>query len=215
LEKIDPSGRVSAGPEIQRLGKGRCRYSSIFGPGVAGCGAADHGNADRQRRCRLGHSLGRPRPHENGAAISTEAETSTASGGNITLKVGDLLYLKNGEITTSAKGETGNDGNIRLDLQSVAQSNIIAKAIKGHGGNITIIANEFLQSADIVVSATSQLGIYGTIEIIGPRVDLNGALVVLSSKLRSAVQVLRNSCAVQAGLPQFSPVKGGGPAAGP
>jgi large exoprotein involved in heme utilization and adhesion len=147
----------------------------------------------------------------NGAAISTEAETSTASGGNITLNVGDFLYLKNGEITTSVKGETGNGGNITIDPQSMVldQSSIIAQAIEGHGGNITITAGEFLQSADSVVSATSALGISGTIEIIGPRVDLNGALVVLSSELRSAAQVLRNSCAAQAGLPQSSLVEGG------
>jgi filamentous hemagglutinin family protein len=147
----------------------------------------------------------------NGAAVSTEAETSKASGGNITLKVGDILYLKNGEISTSVKGETGNGGNITIDPQTVVldRSSIIAQAIEGHGGNITINANEYLQSADSVVSATSALGISGTIEIIGPRVDLNGALVVLSSELRSAAQVLRNSCAAQAGLPQSSLVEGG------
>jgi len=147
----------------------------------------------------------------NGAAISTEAETSTANGGNITLKVGDFLYLLSGEITASVKGETGNGGNITIDPQSVVlnQSRIIAEAIAGHGGNITINANEFLQSADSVVSASSELGISGTIEIIGPRVDFNGVLVVLSSELRSAAQVLRNSCAAQAGLPQSSLVEGG------
>jgi large exoprotein involved in heme utilization and adhesion len=147
----------------------------------------------------------------NGAAISTEAETSTASGGNITLKVGDFLHLIGGEITTSVKGETGNGGNITIDPQSLVldQSSIIAQAIQGHGGNITINAGEFLASADSIVSATSALGISGTIEIIGPRVDLNGALVVLSSELRSAAQVLRNSCAAQAGVPQSSLVEGG------
>ena len=139
----------------------------------------------------------------NGAAISTGADTSTASGGNITLKVGDFLYLKNGEITTSVRGVTGNGGNITIDPQTVVldHSSIIAQAVEGHGGNITINANEFLASSDSIVSATSALGISGTIEIIGPRVDLNGALVVLSSELRSAPQVLRNSCAAQAGLP--------------
>jgi hypothetical protein len=147
----------------------------------------------------------------NGAVISTEAETSTASGGNITLKVGDFLYLKNGEITTSVKGETGNGGNITIDPQTVVldQSSIIAQAIQGHGGNITINAGEFLASADSIVSATSTLGISGTIEIIGPRVDLNGALVVLSSELRSAAQVLRNSCAGQGGILQSNLVEAG------
>jgi large exoprotein involved in heme utilization and adhesion len=112
--------------------------------------------------------------------------------------------LKSGKITTSVKGETGNGGNITIDPQTVVlnQSSIIAQAVQGHGGNIRIDAGEFLASADSIVSASSALGISGTIEIVGPRVDLNGALIVLSSELRSAAQVLRNSCAAQAGLPQ-------------
>jgi hypothetical protein len=148
----------------------------------------------------------------NGGAISTEAETSTANGGNITLSVADMLFLVNGEITTSVNGKTGNGGNIAIDPQFVVlnrDSSIIARAIEGHGGNITIDAGEFLKSADSIVSASSELGISGTIEIIGPRVDLNGALVVLSGELRSAAQVLRNSCAGQAGLPQSSLVEAG------
>ena len=133
----------------------------------------------------------------NGAAISTEAETSTASGGNITLHVRDLLYLVSSEITTSVKGETGNGGNIAIDSQLVIlnHSRIIAEAIEGHGGNITITAGEYIPSSDSTVSATSQLGISGTIEINGPRVDVNGALVVLSSELRGRVAVLREACA--------------------
>ena len=89
------------------------------------------------------------------------------------------------------------------------QSSIIAQAVEGHGGDIMIDAGEFIASSDSIVSASSQKGISGTIEIIGPRVDLNGALLVLSSELRSAAQVLRNSCAAQAGLPQSSLVEGG------
>jgi hypothetical protein len=77
------------------------------------------------------------------------------------------------------------------------QSCIISQAIEGHGGNITISANQFLQSADSIGSASSALGISGTIEIVGPRVDLNGAPVVLSIGLRSAAQLLRNSCSAQ------------------
>ena len=109
------------------------------------------------------------------------------------------------------KGETGNGGNIVIDPQLVFlnHSSIIAQAIEGHGGNITINAGEFIASSDSIVSASSQKGISGTIEIIGPRVDLNGALIVLSSELRNAAQVLRNSCAAQSGLPQSSLVEGG------
>jgi large exoprotein involved in heme utilization and adhesion len=149
----------------------------------------------------------------NGAAISTEAETSTASGGNITLHVRDFLYLVSSEITTWVKGETGNGGNITIDPQLVIldHSSIIAEAIEGHGGNITITAGEFIPSSDRIISASSQLGISGTVEINGPRVDVNGALVVLSSELRGRAAVLREACAARADRPISSLVEAGLP----
>jgi len=148
---------------------------------------------------------------KNGAAISTEAETSTASGGNITLKVRDFLYLVNSEITTSVKGETGNGGNIAIDPQVAVlnHSRIVAEAVEGHGGNITINAGEFIPSSDSIISATSQLGISGTVEIIGPQVDVNGALVVLSSELRGRAAVLREACAARRDRPISTFVEAG------
>ncbi len=147
----------------------------------------------------------------NDAAISTKAATSTASGGNITLKVGDFLYLVSSEISTSVKGETGNGGNIAIDPQLVIlnHSSIIAQAIEGHGGNITITADQFIPSSDSVVSASSELGISGTVVINGPRVDVNGALVVLSTQLRGRTEVLREACAARADRPISSLVEAG------
>jgi len=67
-------------------------------------------------------------------------------------------------------------------------------------GNITIVANNFLLSTDSLVSASSQLGISGTIELIGPRVDLNGSLVTLSGDLHGAARVARDNCGAKGGL---------------
>jgi len=149
----------------------------------------------------------------NGGAISTEAEgeRSTASGGNITLHVRDFLYLVSSEITTSVKGETGNGGNITIDPQLVTlnHSSIIAEAIEGHGGNITITAGQFIPSSDSVVSAASEFGLSGTVVINGPRVDVNGALVVLSTQLHGRTEVLREACAARAGRPISSLVEAG------
>jgi filamentous hemagglutinin family protein len=149
----------------------------------------------------------------NGGAISTEAEgqRSIASGGNIKLNVSDFLYLSSGEISTSVKGETGNGGDIAIDPQLVIlnHSSIIAQAIKGHGGNITISADQFIPSSDSIVSATSQLGISGTVEILSPRVNVNGALVVLSSELRGRTEVLREACAARGDRPISSLVEAG------
>jgi filamentous hemagglutinin family protein len=148
---------------------------------------------------------------DSGAAISAEAETSTANGGNITLTLNDLLYLTNSKITTSVHGETGNGGNILIDPQLVVlnHSSIIAEAVEGHGGNITINAGAFIPSADSVVSASSQLGISGTVLITGPRVDVNGALIVLSSELRGRAAVMRQACAAYRERPVSSLVEAG------
>jgi hypothetical protein len=141
----------------------------------------------------------------NGGAISTEATASTANGGNITLNVRDFLYLVSSEISSSVKGETGNGGNILIDTQLaiINHSSIIASAIEGRGGNITINAGLLIVSADSITSATGQL------LFIGPRVDVNGALVVLSSELRGRTEVLREACALRGGLPISSLVEAG------
>jgi large exoprotein involved in heme utilization and adhesion len=125
----------------------------------------------------------------NGAAISTEAETLTASGGNITLRARDFLHLVSSEITASVKGETGNGGNIVIEpvLVVLNHSSIIASAIEGRGGNI-VINGEIAVSTDSVVSARGKPALSGTL------VDVNDALVLLSSELRSATEVLRDSC---------------------
>jgi large exoprotein involved in heme utilization and adhesion len=88
-------------------------------------------------------------------------------------------------------------------------SSIIAEAIEGHGGNITIAAGQFIPSSDSVVTASSELGISGTVVINGPRVDVNGALVVLSTQLRGRTEVLREACAARAGRPISSLVEAG------
>jgi hypothetical protein len=145
-----------------------------------------------------------------GAAISTRAKS--ANGGDITLSVGDLLYLLTSGITTSVLGATGNGGNIVIasGLTVLDHGTIKAQAKGGNGGNITIneYAGAFIASADSLVSASSQTGVSGVVTINGT-LPLNGALVALSSELRSAVALTENSCAARAGRPQSSLVKAG------
>jgi large exoprotein involved in heme utilization and adhesion len=146
----------------------------------------------------------------DGAAISTQA--SSASGGNIGLSVGDLLYLTNSEVTTSVQGLTSasNGGNIMINasLAVLDHSSIVARAIGGNGGNILIDAGTYVASTDSTVSASSQKGISGVVEIAGIT-PLNGALVVLSSELHNPVALTRSSCAAPANQPQSSLVAAG------
>ena len=146
----------------------------------------------------------------DGAAISTQA--LQASGGSISLSVGDLLYLAGSEVTTSVQGATSasNGGNIMIiaNLTVLDHGDIVADAIGGNGGNIGMETGAFIASADSLVAAVSQKRISGMISITDNSA-LNGALVVLSSELRSPVAVTRASCTVRAPGLQSSLVEAG------
>ena len=149
----------------------------------------------------------------NGAGISTEAVTSTANGGNITLHLSDFLYLVSSEITASVKGEAGNGGNIAIDpqLAILDHSRVIADAIEGHGGNVTISADELIVSSDSTNPCYwRQLSFNGL-------VNANGALVVLSTQLRSRIEILREACTARGDRPisNLSQIRSRRPAAGP
>jgi large exoprotein involved in heme utilization and adhesion len=145
-----------------------------------------------------------------GAAVSTAAQT--ANGGNISLSLKDLLYLIDSKITTSVQGVTssGNGGNITIDAGLVVldRSEIIAQAQAGNGGNILIDAGAYVASIDSTVSASSQKGISGMVEINGIT-PLNGGLVALSSELHNPAAVTRDSCAERGSRPQSSLVAAG------
>ena len=125
------------------------------------------------------------------AAIS--AETVSNTGGNISLEIQDiLLLLRESLITASAGTERsgGDGGNIDIDSQFLAateNSDITANAFEGNGGNINIDASGvfgLVQSdsptdATSDITASSELGLEGTVEIDTPEVDPSRGLVEL------------------------------------
>ena len=81
---------------------------------------------------------------------------------------------------------------------------IRANAFGGNGGNIVIVAGNFFQTPDNVISASSSLGIEGTIEIDSPETDVSGGLVVLSASFLDASAQLADRCATRIGLASSS-----------
>ncbi len=78
---------------------------------------------------------------------SLTATTNSGNGGDITLNVGDYLFLRgNSEISTSAGGN-GNGGNITINTPFIVafpqNNDIIANAVSGSGGRVTINATLF------------------------------------------------------------------------
>ena len=71
------------------------------------------------------------------------------------------------------------------------------------GVNLSTMAGAFIASADSTVAAT------GVITFENPPTSLSSALVVLSGELRSAAEVLRNSCAARSALPRSTLTEAG------
>lgn len=127
--------------------------------------------------------------------LSTEAQQT--DGGDITMTGKDMVYLLNSRISTSVNGgpeTTG--GNIVIDPRHVVLNNssIIANAYEGHGGSISIVSDVFLASPESVVSASSQLGIDGTVDIQSPVTDISGTLAPMKGGFLQSADMVRDSC---------------------
>ena len=135
----------------------------------------------------------------DGGRLATDSTARTGDGGNIVLNVSERLEVfggpdhlsvccpavPGGSITTEVRGSpetTG--GNITISnpdfviLENGAR--IIANATEGQGGNIDITTKALLVSDDSVISASSELGVSGTVQVNAPDSDLTTNLETLS-----------------------------------
>jgi filamentous hemagglutinin family protein len=147
----------------------------------------------------------------NNGSITTQA--LTADGGNITLMAPNVVQLQDSVISTSVQGGLGQGGNILIDPQFVILNNssIIANAFGGPGGNITIIADNFLSSATSVVEASSALSTPGVIQIVSPDNNIESSIAPLSAAFIDASSLLGGLCSARrTGAPSSFVVAGRG-----
>jgi filamentous hemagglutinin family protein len=132
------------------------------------------------------------------SSITTQA--SQASGGKIDIRAVDLVRLVNSTISTSVLDGAGGGGDIFIDPNSVILQNsrILAQAIQGVGGNITIFTPLFLADSSSLVSASSQFGLNGTVTIQSPASNLSGSLGPLSSTPSQTQNLVTQRCAALA-----------------
>ena len=132
------------------------------------------------------------------------ATTASGEGGNINLNLqSDLILRNNSLIDTEAFG-TGNGGNITINSPVIAgfeNSDIIANAQEGNGGNIDITTQgifglEFREelTEDSDITASSEFGINGTVEINNISIDPNSGLVKLPTQLTDTSQQIASGC---------------------
>ena len=134
------------------------------------------------------------------SSVTTSADQ--ASGGNITVLASDMIHLTNSQINASVQGaQTTLGGNIVIDpnFLILQNSQILAQATQGQGGNISITANTFLPDNESVVSASSQAGLNGTVSVQSPISQAGGKIVPLSKAALEATPLLSQRCAALAG----------------
>jgi len=135
------------------------------------------------------------------SSVTTKADQ--ASGGNITVLATGLVHLTNSELNASVEGSsTTVGGNILIDPVYVILENsqILAQATQGQGGNINIFyTGALLADPSTVISASSQFGQSGTVTIQSPISPASGKIVPLGQKPLIATSLLSQRCAAISG----------------
>ena len=132
---------------------------------------------------------------------SVTAKADQASGGNIDIRAVDRVRLINSEISSSVQGGASTaGGNITIDPNVVVLQNsqVVAQAVQGAGGNITITTPLFLADSASLVKASSQFGVNGTVTIQSPTSNLSESLGTLPSNPSQAYSLLTQRCAALA-----------------
>ncbi|WP_414581716.1 filamentous hemagglutinin N-terminal domain-containing protein [Scytonema sp. PCC 10023] len=149
------------------------------------------------------------------------AGTASGQGGNITLRDLDLLLLSgNSQITTNADtSKVGADvagGNINIDSKLIVatpgeNSDITANAFKGRGGNVNITTQGIFgidrregqtPQNDMTndITASSELGINGRIQINTPNIDPSRGFVALPAQVvETSQQIVAQGCPSEGG----------------
>jgi hypothetical protein len=109
--------------------------------------------------------------------------------------------MTNSTISASVLDGTGGGGSVDIDPQYVILQNsqILANAVFGPGGNINITTNLLLPDTASVISASSQFGQQGTISIQSPISPASGKINPIGQRPLIPVSMVSQRCAALAG----------------
>ena len=147
---------------------------------------------------------------DNGGSLT--ATTNLGEGGNIAVASGMLVMRRGSSITTTAAGTVGSGGNITIASPTIVgleNSDIIANAVRGNGGNINIatqgifgLENRPQLTPRSDITASSQFGLSGTINVSVLNVNQQNVVAPHPSNFVSPDQVVASSCAGRQGSSQ-------------
>ncbi|QKQ75315.1 S-layer family protein [Nostoc sp. TCL240-02] len=150
-----------------------------------------------------------------------QAQTESGNGGNISLQVEKFLLIRDRSQITATAGGSGDGGNININVPIVAgleNSDIIANAVKGRGGNIQIATQGIIGlqyrpqiTGENDITASSQFGVSGTVQINHIGVDPNSGLVELPANVTDPSQQIASACSANQGSRFVATGRGGIP----
>jgi filamentous hemagglutinin family protein len=135
------------------------------------------------------------------------SSTVSGKGGNIRLDVGSLLSLRSGSKISAEAGANGDGGNITINsklILGIENSDLIANAVKGRGGNIVLTTEGIFGlkfrdrlTPDNDITASSEFGISGTVQVNTIGVNPSSSLVELPVDTIDPSQKIATGCAAQ------------------
>jgi filamentous hemagglutinin family protein len=134
------------------------------------------------------------------------ANTNSGEGGGINLQ-SNTLILRHGSNIIATAGGTGNGGNIAINspiIIGLENSDIVANAIKGRGGNVQITTQGILGleyreqlTPESDITASSEFGVNGTVQVNTIGVDPDSGLTVLPVDTIDPNQQIATGCTTQ------------------
>jgi filamentous hemagglutinin family protein len=128
------------------------------------------------------------------------------NGGKLNIEVGNLFYaLNNGALLVSADKGLGTGGDIFIrpinslgpSFTVLDDSQIVAKALEGDGGHITIATRYYLESTDSTLSASSKSGKQGIVDVSSVHSNIAGSISVLPNNFLDKSGLLKEGCGLR------------------
>ncbi|AFZ57447.1 filamentous hemagglutinin N-terminal domain-containing protein [Anabaena cylindrica FACHB-243] len=143
-----------------------------------------------------------------GKLTANTSASKSGEGANITLSLQNLLLMRNQSLISAQASGLANGGNITIDAKdgfvvalSSENSDIIANADKGNGGNINITTQGIfgidfnLQNTEFSdITASSQFGLNGQVTINTLNIDPSQGLVTLSTNVLDTANQVDQRC---------------------
>ncbi|MDC0309547.1 hypothetical protein OAL72_02235, partial [bacterium] len=106
-------------------------------------------------------------------------------------------YIRDSRMSAEAGQDGGNITISKPELLFINRGQLSANAVHGYGGYIQVSANTYLPSIDSLITASSEYGAQGVVEIDTVETDIGSGLVVLPEQLEDRSVNLAERCALR------------------